>query len=142
MKTLLEKIKTTLIKKLPYQKKVEIIVDNSIPDDISIPFIGIKDGDTDYIHHPGNRDEILDVIIIVFLKIYGDIEESLIGNKQTKGIIEIVQDIEDILDKNTFDYDSKFYAANVIQIGASENIEEERRQYKGMIIQYKRNTMK
>ncbi len=102
MKELLIAIKNDLKNNLSYLKnRVYIIPDKYFPPAEAIPpFVGIKDGKILREYKPYHRLEKLHVSIYAYVAIEKE-EASVIGDNTQKGVLEIISDIHERLNKNT-----------------------------------------
>ncbi|SDU26716.1 hypothetical protein [Desulfobacula phenolica] len=104
MKELLDKIQTELQSRLNNIRDVDIFITphaNLIPGGTQFPAIGIKDGTVKRHELAGGEelDKKQHVSLIPYVKMYPG-EQSIMGGSGFKGILEFVEDLHEILDKN------------------------------------------
>lgn len=108
MKHLLHAIKSRVGRNLPYVREVFILgIDELFPAESATPALGLRDGGTTVITDPAVIDterinEILTVPIDIFLENLLDVEAPMLGDAQTKGLLDIAVDLRTQLNDQLF----------------------------------------
>lgn len=138
MKDLLTKLRTRIATELPYlggKKRVHIVPDEDIlPLETDFPCVGLKDGGVENHYYVGGNRPILTVDIVGYV-LLNDLEDSVMGKGNLKGILEIIEDLKTVL----VQYDPTGYVNfldDAVVEAASENME-----YSGRLVQQKRISM-
>ena len=102
MKELLEAVKAELKNRLTYVRNVYITPDLGVmPQAVSFPAIGIKDGEEKGKDHMGGGSEqVLNVELVITVKHLAATEDLVIGRGANKGVLDVADDVREALHGN------------------------------------------
>lgn len=138
MKAILNKLKSIISAGMTDIKQISVIPDaDLLPAVVRYPFVGLKDGESEFTECGGeSEDEKSYIMIYVYVQILKE-EASLMGDGSQKGLLDLTDDLRELLNFTELDglisygFCSKTLASEAKEIGKDVFV-----QRKGVVFEY------